>query len=122
MYAAITNPKFTAAVRNDIVMHSIDGSFSIRKGNWKLEFCPGSGGWSPPKSNEKNPNLPVIQLYDLANDIEEKNNVEAQHPDIVKELTTLMTKYIKEGRSTPGKPQQNDGDFITERMFFLSDK
>ena len=122
MYAAIINPHFSGIIRSDIVMHSINGSFSIRKGNWKLEFCPGSGGWSPPGGNQKNQNLPAIQLYDLATDIEEKNNVQAQHPEIVKELTVLMAKYVKEGRSTPGKLQQNDGTFLTERMPFLSDK
>ena len=33
-------------VREDVIHQSIDGSLSIRKGKWKLELCPGSGGWS----------------------------------------------------------------------------
>ena len=33
-------------VREDLVHQSIDGSLSIRKGHYKLEMCPGSGGWS----------------------------------------------------------------------------
>src|SRR5690606_9158954 len=35
-------------VREATVHHSINGSFSIRKGRWKLELCPDSGGWSYP--------------------------------------------------------------------------
>ena len=27
------------------VHHSINGSFAIRQGDWKLIFCAGSGGW-----------------------------------------------------------------------------
>ena len=30
------------------IHHSINGSFAIRVGKWKLIFCAGSGGWSEP--------------------------------------------------------------------------
>lgn len=97
-----------APVREATVHHSINGSFSIRQGRWKLEFCPGSGGWSPPRPGQQDTsNLPLIQLYDLETDIGEKNNVQAQHPDVVKRLTALMEKYASDGRSTPGQPQAN---------------
>src|SRR5262249_27302358 len=36
-------------LREAVVHHSIDGSFAIRQGKWKLELCPGSGGWSRPR-------------------------------------------------------------------------
>jgi hypothetical protein len=32
-----------------------------------------------------------------------------KHPDLVKELTALMQSYVDRGRSTPGKPQKNNG-------------
>ncbi len=35
--------------RSAIVNHSINGSFAVRRGNWKLCLCPGSGGWSKPR-------------------------------------------------------------------------
>ena len=35
-------------------------------------------------------------------------NLEAVHPGKVEELQDLLSKYIAEGRSTPGKPQDND--------------
>ncbi|SDD65649.1 sulfatase family protein [Niabella drilacis] len=119
LYPLLANPGFSGSIRSDVVMHSIDGSFSIRKNNWKLELCPGSGGWSAPRSNANTEGLPPVQLYNLSNDIEEKNNVQAQHPRVVKKLTDLLIGYIEKGRSTPGKPQKNNGTFIPKRVFFL---
>ncbi len=109
-------------VREAIVHHSINGSFSIRQGQWKLELCPDSGGWSeprpaaenaPPKAREKAKELvaglPAIQLYDMSSDVGEKTNVVKAHPDVVKHLLKLLQKYVDEGRSTPGAPQKNTG-------------
>ena len=42
--------ELAAPLREATVHHSVNGSFSIRQGRWKLEFCPGSGGWSFPAS------------------------------------------------------------------------
>ncbi|MEN8122494.1 MAG: arylsulfatase [Bacteroidota bacterium] len=101
------------AIREATVHHSVNGSFSIRQGNWKLSFCSGSGGWSyPVPSKAKELNLYPVQLYDLDKDIAEENNVAQQHPEVVKELTALMQKYIDEGRSTPGKKQKNEGETL----------
>src|SRR5690349_2864021 len=95
-------------LREATVHHSINGSFAIRQGNWKLCFCPGSGGWSAPRPDRDDTSaLPRIQLFDLAADIAEKHNVQAQHPDIVERLTKLMEKHVTDGRSTPGAPQKN---------------
>jgi hypothetical protein len=38
----------------------------------------------------------------------ETTNLEATHTEKVAELKALLTKYIQDGRSTPGFPQQND--------------
>jgi arylsulfatase A len=96
-------------VREAAVHHSIQGAFSIRQGAWKLELCPGSGGWGRPKDGEaRKEGLPAVQLYDLAADIGERNNVQLEHPDVVARLTALLEKYMAEGRSTPGAPQKND--------------
>ncbi len=92
-----------------VVHHSIEGKFSVRKGNWKLEFCPGSGGWTAPKDKAaRKDGLPEIQLYNLAEDIAEQNNVYDKHPDIVEELTGELMKVLERGRTTDGTPQQND--------------
>ncbi len=100
----------TKPLREATVHHSINGSFSIRQGKWKLELCPGSGGWSEPRPGKKTESMPAVQLYDLSRDIAEKNNVQDKHPDIVKRLTDLLQTYVDQGRSTPGNPQKNEGD------------
>ena len=100
----------TKPLREATVHHSINGSFSIRQGQWKLELCPGSGGWSEPRpGNKKNEGLPAVQLYDLSEDIGETTNVQDKHPAVVKRLTALLQDYIDRGRSTPGAAQENNG-------------
>ena len=92
-----------------VVHHSINGSFAIRQGKWKLELCADSGGWSDPKpaSNEAK-ELPDTQLYDLGEEIAETKNLQAQHPEEVIRLTKLLEHIIANGRSTPGGKQAND--------------
>lgn len=99
----------TSPIREATVHHSVNGSFSIRRGKWKLELCPGSGGWSWPKPGEETQDMPAFQLYDLEADVGEKTNVIAEHPEVEADLKALLTRYVKEGRSTPGTPQQNEG-------------
>ncbi len=98
----------TRRLHEALVYHSIDGSFSIQQGDWKLELCPGSGGWSFPRPGVDDASkLPQIQLYDLARDVGEKANVQEKHPEVVARLTKLLEKYVAEGRTTPGPPQKN---------------
>jgi arylsulfatase A-like enzyme len=96
-------------LRDTVVHHSISGKFAIRKGKWKLELCSGSGGWASPKDPEATKQgLPEIQLYDMTADVGEKRNLQAEQPDVVRQLTALLEKQITDGRSTPGAPQKND--------------
>jgi len=95
--------------RESIIHHSIDGKFAIRKGDYKLIFAKGSGGWSAPtESQAAKSNLPGIQLYNLKTDEKEQFNVAATMPLVVKELTELLQKQIQSGRSTEGRDQKND--------------
>lgn len=94
-------------LREAIVHHSINGSFAIRQGNWKLALCGDSGGWSAPTPDRPGPGLPDVQLFDLEADPSERRNVYREHPDIVKRLSALLEKYVAEGRSTPGARQPN---------------
>jgi arylsulfatase A len=97
-----------APLREAIVHHSVNGSFSIRQHNWKLVLCADSGGWSAPKPGSKEAaGLPDVQLYDLTTDIGEQNNLCREHPETVERLTRLLEKYVAEGRSTPGVKQKN---------------
>lgn len=95
-------------IRKATIHHSINGSFSIRKGKWKLIMCPGSGGWSNPKPGSPEvEGLSPFQLYDLESDIGETKNLFDQYPDVVTELQGLLQKYILDGRSTAGPSQRN---------------
>jgi hypothetical protein len=101
--------KATAPVHEAVVFHSINGSFAIQQGNWKLELCSGSGGWGfPDPGSAEAKALPPVQLYDTSKDIGERTNEYASHPEIVARLTKLLEKYVADGRSTPGPKQPND--------------
>jgi len=107
------------AVHEAVVHHSINGRFAIRDKCWKLLLCPGSGGWSQPKdpAAEKQ-GLPPVQLYDMTADVGERNNLQAEHPEEVRRLTELLKKYIDNGRTTPGKRQENDVKAVLLRQAF----
>ena len=49
-----------------------------------------------------------MELYDLATDPAEKNNVVAQHPNYVALLQKDATDIVLNGRTTPGAVQSND--------------
>ncbi|UNY97452.1 arylsulfatase [Zhouia spongiae] len=109
MYPLFKDPNTTEYKRDFTVHHSINGSFAIRKGRWKLIFCSGSGGWSYPKPNTGDvEGLPDYQLYDIISDPSEKNNVIEKYPEVVNELESLMAAAVKNGRTTPGTQQEND--------------
>ncbi len=96
--------------REDIIHHSINGSFAIRKGDYKLIMSAGSAGWSypTPKQVQAQDSLPPIQLYNLQDDPAETQNLQATESAQVEALKALLSSYITQGRSTPGTPQKND--------------
>ena len=108
-------------VRRDVVHQSVDGSLSIRKGRYKLEMCPGSGGWSYPMPGEETPDMPRFQLYDLMKDLREQVNVIKEFPEVAKELRAILIDYIRKGRSTPGAPQKNNGVEIWDTVRWLDE-
>lgn len=120
----LLNEKEGEVIREATVHHSINGDFTIRKGEWKLLLSPASGGWSfpkPGKDDEVIKTLPSVQLYNMKTDPAEKNNLYAEHPEVVKELKDLMIKYVKEGRSTPGTPQKNDGPEVWKQLSWMEE-
>ena len=101
--------KLSKPLHEYLVNHSINGKFAIRSGKWKLIFCAGSGGWSGPREKRAlAKKLPTRQLYNLGIDLKEKNNLIAEYPELVEEMTNALIKIISDGRSTPGKTQKND--------------
>ncbi len=88
----------TKTARDHLVEHS--RTLSIIKGHWKF-IQPRKG----PKMNvNTNTELGLDlrpQLYNLKDDLGEKHNVAADHPEIIKELAGLLEKIKNDGRSRP---------------------
>lgn len=108
--------KDNAPLHEHVVHHSISGRFAIRQGNWKLAFCPGSGGWGKPgDADAAKQGLPAVQLHDLSTDPAETTNLREKHPEVVQRLTKLLNEIIANGRSTTGAPQKNDAPVIVAK-------
>ena len=96
-------------IRPFTIHHSISGKFAIRKGDWKLIMTKDAGGgWSLPWEKIKT-RAKAVQLYNLKKDPRETKNLEEIYPKVVDELVNDLSKALHDGRTTPGKKQQNDG-------------
>jgi arylsulfatase A-like enzyme len=107
-FSPVLRGESSDGLRRSIVHHSINGSFAIREGFWKLCLCPGSGGWSAPRpGRDDQSKMPRQQLFDLKNDIAETTNREEQNPAIVRQLLGALNTMVANGRSTPGRKGTN---------------
>ena len=78
--------------REILVNHSGGGVFALRKGDWKLILSDRSGGFSDHKNPDGYGIETLGQLYNLADDLGEKDNLYSKYPDMVKELTNELEK------------------------------
>ncbi|MVN20487.1 sulfatase family protein [Mucilaginibacter arboris] len=67
------------------------GALSVVKDNWKY-IEPSKGAAVNPLTQIETGSAPGPQLYNLKDDIGEKNNLAAKYPDKVKELAALLAK------------------------------
>ena len=84
--------------REDMIVHSSDGVFALRKGRWKwIEGVPvdeiKDGARKAHKDQFRS------QLYDTVADPAETKDVAAQHPEVVAELKDLLRRYRDGGFS-----------------------
>jgi len=114
--------------RTTMVVQGTRGN-ALRDGKWKLALCPGSGSAGPfftepeteqawkaaiaafgrnPANHEELEQPPFLQLYNLADDPGETNNLAAKHTDRVKQMITSLRDIIESGRSTSGPKLEND--------------
>jgi hypothetical protein len=105
--------KLDKPLREATVHHSGNGSLAIRQGNWVLIDAKSGGVRKEPEWFRRErgyhdaPNDCPGVLYDLSQDLAERRNLYGEHPEVVRRLKTLLEKYKREGRSTPGLAQQN---------------
>ncbi len=69
----------------------INGSYSIRHGNWKLSS---KGNLKHSNSSEIKANQ--FQLHKLTDDLAEQNDLAQQHPEKAKQLLNQLTHFIKQ--------------------------
>lgn len=93
-------------VRTHAVSCAADGTPAMRKGPWKL-IVRQSNSASSRQSDKPRDNSPEL-LFNLDDDIGERENLASQKPEKVAAMKSLLAQLIREGRSTPGAPQQND--------------
>jgi arylsulfatase A-like enzyme len=78
--------------RNDMIVHSADGVFAIRKGAWKwIEGIPVDA--IKPGARKARAAEHQAQLYNLHDDPAETRDVSVEHPAVVLELSALLERY-----------------------------
>ena len=80
-----------------MVHHSGGGVFAIRKGPWKLILSDRSGGFSDNLYKEGYGIKTSGQLYNLSDDVEERENLYATRSDMVDSLTVILKKIKTKG-------------------------
>ena len=88
----------TQVGRDHLVEHA--GTLSLIQGDWKY-IEPSKGARMNASTNTEMGNDPEPQLYNLKDDLGEKNNVAAQDPQRVKEMAASLQKIRQQGRSRP---------------------
>jgi arylsulfatase A len=112
---ALLGEKRKTPLREATVHHSAQGKFAIRKGDWVLILAPtgednrkqGEPTWLQ-KDRGYKLHTEAGELFNLAKDPTQKQNLYATEPGKVKELADLMQRYVADGRSTTGPKQKND--------------
>lgn len=114
-------------LRDHLVLAPHKGThLSIRKGKWMFIPARGSGGFGGKKPGDHTfagpgavsfvgsvnsdiedgkirKDAPRSQLYNLEQDVNQKRNVYAEHPDVVKELTAILAGYKPKPGPAKGK-------------------
>ena len=94
------------AIRTSHIHNTREESWAIRVGDWLLVV--GKNGYHSkvdPKWEERRgypaDNEADVELYNLAKDIGQKNDLAGKHPDKVAELKKLLTTIREQGHSAP---------------------
>lgn len=99
----------TKNIREATVQNTFKDRYAIRKGDWVLiDSKSGMHSQVPGWFNEQfgySENMFEGELYNLKEDISQKNNLYPEYPEKVAELKALLEKYKASGRSVPLRNQ-----------------
>ena len=84
--------------REFLVLHSVNGSLSIRDEAWKLILCPDSGGKSAPLPGDVPAHFPEYQLYRIDRDVRERVNRVTEEPEVMERLKAELNRIMERGR------------------------
>ena len=84
------------AGRDHLVEHA--GTLSLIKGDWKY-IEPSRGAKFNANTNTELGNDPQAQLYNLKDDLGEKQNLAAKRPEIVKAMAAMLARIRSDGRT-----------------------
>ena len=96
----------TESVRTTHVHNTFENQYGIRDGDWLLIDAKDGYRSGRNKEWEARHNYPAdddqaVELFNLKEDIGQRHNLAAEHPDKVAELQTLLKKIQDQGHSAP---------------------
>lgn len=98
MLPAWVAEQYKSPIRPDMILHSADGNFAIRRGPWKWI----EGNYHPdtrPAALKLREKQFASQLYNLSADVAESTEVTADHRQVAAELAALLDRYRHGGYS-----------------------
>ncbi|MFP4069879.1 MAG: sulfatase family protein [Opitutales bacterium] len=95
MLPLLTGESGDKSPRETLLHDTPNGALAIRKGPWKLIPIQGGGGFRWDR-DARDPELPGGQLFHLDEDIEERNNLYEEHPEIVAELQAILEREARD--------------------------
>jgi len=102
---ALLGEKRSAPIREATVLHTANGEFAIRQGEWVFIDAKTGMNTREPEWFRKQRGYTLHslagELYNLGQDLAERKNLYAERPDIVGKLKALLERYKREGRSAP---------------------
>ncbi len=94
----LVNPE--ATVREHVVQQGIRNLLGFRRGDWKYHH-PSNANTTAWETGIDLGSRPYPQLYNLAEDLGETNNLAEEHPELVEELHAELEALRAAGRSRP---------------------
>ncbi|MDX2031164.1 MAG: arylsulfatase [Blastocatellia bacterium] len=111
-FATLTQGK--PSPHSEILLNATPNTGAIRVGDWKL-IVNGKVSAGEGDGTERAPAERSVELFNLANDPYEKQNLAAQRPDVAKDLRARYDKLA--AQAVPPKARPKPADFKTPKVW-----